>query len=141
MDFQDYTPYLTINGVSKHSEDSAFPNKKWNEKNQGYGLELKKAQGNAVRTLIAGQYNNSLNNLSNYIAYMMQKRLGNENLHADFGVTLGGVTGYDLPVTPMVQPTLSVGGKNFDTNLRYQPRIEGYTPEVWSLNSSYRLGK
>jgi hypothetical protein len=141
MDLHDYTPYLTINGASQHMPAPEFRGVEWNQQNPGLGVELKKAEGNAIRGLLAGFYKNSINKQSNYLAYLMQHRFGDENLHADAGLRIGGITGYDIPVVPMVQPVLTLGGKNLDVNLGYTPHIQGITPEVYMLNASYRLPK
>lgn len=146
MDFQDYIPYLTINGISKHMEErnsGAFgkSNAKWNEQNQGYGLIGKNVDGDLVKTIGMGQYLNSLERPSNYAAVGLQKRLLNGPYgHLDLGGRAGLVTGYDVPLAPMLQPLLTLGlGSNTDINLGYQPKVPGITPEVWMLNMDYRL--
>lgn len=140
MDFLDYTPYLTINGASKHTPASEYRNVDWNEQNQGFGLIGKKINKDIIDSIGIGQYLNSLGKNSIYGMMGKQKRLlGGDNFHLDAGGRAGLVTGYDLPVVPMLQPMLSLGGKNFDINLAWQPKVPGLTPEVFMLNADYRL--
>jgi len=141
MDFTDYTPYLTINGASQHMPDSKFPNAHWNQENSGFGLKFKNpTQDGLLRSLIIGQYNNSINRPSTYGAAVFGKRLlGNDNFNLGASVRTGLVTGYNDSVVPMVQPLLTAGLGPVDINLGMIPRIAGFTPRVFTLNTDIKL--
>lgn len=136
--------YFTLNGASNHltplSEiHGTSSTGEWNQQNPGVGLELQKEDSGLVTSYMLGQYLNSNYNNTNYLGAQYQKRFGNENFHADVGALAGLATGYNMPVTPMLLPTLTIGSKYFDINARYTPKIEGLTPEVWMLNMDYKL--
>lgn len=141
-DLTGYNTYLEINGASRHTPSPEYDGVDWNQENPGIGLIIKKRLGNAIRSMMIGQYKNSLNENSNYIAAQYQKRLiGNDDFHIDAGGRAGLVTGYSLPVVPMLQPTLTIGGQNMDFNIGYQPRVDGMTPEVYMFNVDIPIGK
>lgn len=141
MDFSSYLPYLTINGASQHTPDSKFPNAHWNQENSGYGLKFKNpALEDWLRSVIIGQYKNSINRPSTYAAAVFGKRLlGNDNLNLNAGLRAGLVSGYNKSVVPMLQPVFTVGTKNADLNFGIIPRVDGFTPTVYTFNTDFKL--
>jgi hypothetical protein len=144
MDFQDPTLFLTKNGVSHHVTpiqeiEPRNGNTEWNENNDGIGLLTKQLKNSLIHELMIGQYKNSLGNNSIYGAYGLKKRLFDNGFHIDGGITAGLVSGYDIPIAPMLLPTLSIGNDNFDFNIRYQPRVGDLSPEVFMFNTDYRI--
>lgn len=151
MDFlSGYAPHLTVNGVSRHTEGRGSHSfaksidsdgNGWNENNGGIGLSFKKKENDTIKSILLGNYKNSIGKDSFYGGMGWQKRLLEGDLgHLDLGGRLGLVTGYEFPVAPMIQPMATVGlGNHTDINIGYQPKIDGITPEVWMFNADYRL--
>lgn len=145
-DFDNHKLLLSVNGISSHQNDRVGfgvdeNDREWNENNSGLGLIARRVKNRMMHDIMFGQYKNSLGNNSIYGAYGLKKRLfgDNKGFHLDGGITAGLVSGYDLPISPMLLPTLSVGNENIDFNVRYQPHIPGITPEVYMMNMDYRL--
>lgn len=137
----EYQPFLTINGISHHNNTPEFTGIKWNQNNPGYGLMMKKKDGNNIVGFGFGNYLNSMNRNTNYINGMYEKRLlGGDNFNFSAGVRGGLMTGYALPIVPVIQPMATIGlGRNLDMNIGYQFPVRNMTPEVWTLNFDYRL--
>lgn len=148
MNIADYAPYLTVNGVSRHItpisvEAPSNGASRWNESNYGLGISLKNnTEDGLLRSLLLGQYHNSIGNNTTYAGAEFGKRLlGNDKLNLNGGVTAGLMTGYDIPLVPMILPTLSVGVGDANYNLRYSPHVPGMSPEVYMFNVDYKLPK
>lgn len=140
-DYSDYELYLLINGASKHQ--GAQPGL-FQEINPGVGLEIKKIIDNTVTSFMLGQYQNSYGATSNYLGVNKARRFGNDNFHADLGLTAGLVTGYGgitngMPIAPLVTPYMGVGTKYFELQTRYLPAIGEDTYPVYMFNFSYRI--
>ncbi|NIW47050.1 MAG: hypothetical protein GWN30_20570 [Gammaproteobacteria bacterium] len=126
MDTTDYELWLAINGLSKHPGKE----EQYNQENNGAGITV--ANGN--NRLSIGQYQNSINRLSQYVDYLRELDLG----YIKPGLAGGVVTGYGDP-QPYILPNVAIGNDNYRANIRYTPEVDGVTPETWMLNFEYRL--
>jgi len=120
--------YYYQNGLSYHPTDRSY-----NEKNFGQGLGLRFGD-DLVKELALGMYKNSINKDSKYADFSIHKRISDYIL-GGFGA--GMVTGYGEDM-PYILPSLRIGNKDYEANLRYAPKTN-INPEVWMLNFGYRL--
>lgn len=109
--------------------------KKYNEDNKGIGLKYRLKNNKSVE---GGYYKNSLDKDTFYIEQnkSFPFRLG--KLKVSPGLSLGAATGYKDGLVPYLTPTLEVGNK-YKLRLRYIPKIEGVTPEVYGLQAEFPL--
>ena len=113
--------YITSGFLSKHLQED--PSKKYRENNYGIGLE----KGG----LLGGYYRNSRDKDSLYLAKELTMRLlGGDSAGIDGGVVLGGVTGYDMPITPLLLPELIARFGDHKLALTAAPSFKGTSPSV-----------
>ncbi len=126
MDLKDFDWSLDINGASKH----LGTDKKYNERNYGFGISGEKEDNNLVKMVTAGGYKNSFGNPSYYAGAGLARRFQKGDYYADLGGIAGGVTGYDKTVNPLAALMLSLGKKEkAKLNFLYAPK----TPKSPSL--------
>ena len=115
--------YLLSGFKSKHFGTD----KKYNEENAGLGYMT-------LDGLFGGGYKNSLGKTSIYAGKELQSdplKLGPVELKAL--LSLGGVTGYGRPITPMAVPGVGLTLGDFMLALSGIPAIKGQTPATLAL--------
>jgi hypothetical protein len=89
------------------------------------------------RGAVLGVYHNSLGRRSAYAAYKFNLA---RNEDAEFGVALGGVTGYDWRVSPFVLPTLRLAlGPRYGARIDYVPKTSFTRAHVFHLSLEYKF--
>ncbi len=79
------------------------------------GVYLKTDEGYTVGTVY-----NSVNKQALYAGYTFSRNLGKVEIAA----TVGGITGYSLPVTPMIVPSVTVGiTNNFSARVNFLAKV------------------
>ena len=120
--------YLDTHGISKHlNTDMPF-----NEKNNGVGISWDSGERGMWSF---GRYQNSMDKKSHYINYTTN--FINEKNYR-IGVITGLVTGYPMPVAPVVAPLISFGDTH-RVNIGALPQIKGITPAVIFMNFQWRI--
>ena len=137
FDLPDGRWMVDVHGASKHfNTDQEF-----NENNRGVGLQYQwDGDNNLIHLLKGGQYLNSLNNDSKYLAYGLKKRLMEKNgWHLDAGGLFGGMTGYTDGITPAILPQLTIGNGAFGLNIMGTPEIPNFTPATLMFSTEIPL--
>lgn len=99
--------FLDISGLSKH----ANPQIEFRESNPGFGITAEQERNNRIMSIMAGRYQNSYNNPSNYIGGSYAKRFGND-YYADLGLMGGVATGYESRLQPIAGLMAQLGKKD-----------------------------
>ena len=115
------TNFLDVNVAAYHWDRQAVVSRKLNESNPGIGLEHVDGR---IRTAI-GYYKNSLFKPSLYGfagVDVVQKDLSVGKL--SFGILAGGVTGYNLPVAPVIGAVATFQAKRLGVNILLTPNAK-----------------
>ncbi|MBS2010073.1 MAG: hypothetical protein JST01_23695 [Cyanobacteria bacterium SZAS TMP-1] len=108
--------WLVVSGASYHLKQENHPN----QKNWGLGLEIKL---DSDRSIVLGQYRNSINNESHYggITYLPW-HFGPVSAGGMFGIIDGYRPLHGKPI-PIVMPFATIENKNFGVNIMAMPPI------------------
>ncbi|NKI94465.1 hypothetical protein [Rhizobacter sp. SG703] len=105
-----FTPAASAESWGLHIASKHIPAKRYNNSNPG-------AYYRSDDNWTIGAYHNSLRRNSVYAGYTLE--------HGRFGVTMGGVTGYDHAVQPLFVPTVSLFTvQGVTARIAFIPRVE-----------------
>ena len=122
-----------VHGTSKHLS-GRVDDYDYNEKNNGFGIELEENRNKVIRAIEAGGFENSYGDTSFYVGGKLAKRMG-DKVYIDVGAKTGLVSGYSNgKPKPYVGGLVSVGVKDFvKFNLMYTPKYKK-DPAVLMMN-------
>ncbi|MBU9199875.1 hypothetical protein KTD31_00480 [Burkholderia multivorans] len=124
LDRVDLPPAIVTGFVSHHID----VHKHYNELNYGLGYRF------GSPNVIVGYYRNSDYRNSFYAAYEAQWKL---TKYVRAGIVAGGVTGYGIPVMPLVLPELALQVKGFELVATYAPKVSHYNPALVALQARW----
>jgi hypothetical protein len=105
-----FAPAASAETWGLHIASKHIPAKRYNNSNPG-------AYYRSDENWTVGAYHNSLRRNSVYAGYTLE--------HGRFGVTMGGVTGYDHAVQPLFVPTVSLFTvQGVTARIAFIPRVE-----------------
>ncbi|KVP16876.1 hypothetical protein [Burkholderia ubonensis] len=126
LDRVELGPAIVSGFVSHHIDPPHHTH--YNENNYGVGYRFGKAD------VIVGYYHNSHYKGSVYAAYEARWKL-TENIHA--GLLAGGVTGYNVAVSPFVLPELVLQVKHLELAATYVPNVTRNIPSLVALQARW----
>ncbi len=123
--------FVDINGLSKHFGGRY----EYNEVNPGIGVTYETVNDRLVKGLLAGTFENSFNDRSNYLGGLLARRFGNGKYYIDLGASAGLLSGYEKDITPMAGLLAQIGKKDLGRlRFQYVPRKDDRSPALLMIN-------